>query len=93
MSATSCAPWYNWNQVASKLKTLHIHWKQSTKIIIATSEFNHFTLLNTRPFLNVNIRLVAPHDPALIHQLIYSSTSLEMKCHCSKFLNPDVRRI
>ena len=24
MSATSCAPWYNWNQLASKLKTVHI---------------------------------------------------------------------
>ena len=32
MSATACAPWYNWNQLASKWKTAHINWQQPMKI-------------------------------------------------------------
>ena len=35
MSVTSCPPWYNWYQLASKLKIVHISGSNQLKMIKA----------------------------------------------------------
>ena len=67
MSVTQCAHLYNWNQLASKLKTVRIHSQQPIKIrliIISYVSYDHviiddletkFELLNTKVYYRQRI--------------------------------------